>query len=208
MEGLMDLLQGDLGKTLIQGMSRETGQPEGKTGELLQMALPVLLGAMQKNTRSKDGADGLLNALNNKHDGSILDNIGTLFDGGYTEEVRKDGAGILGHIIGDKESLVTRTLGNKVGMDSSDVGRILQMAAPILLGFLGRQQRSVGVESVSGLEGMLGNLMGSDTGKQSMIEAFLDSDGDGSVVDDLAGMLLKDKGKGGLGGLLGGFLGK
>ncbi len=204
----MDLLQGDLGKTLVRGMANETGQPQEKTGELLQLALPVLLGAMQKNTRSESGADGLLNALNNKHDGSILDNIGTLFEGGYTEEVRKDGAGILGHVIGDKESLVTSTLANKVGMNTGDVARILQMAAPILLGFLGRQQRSKGVESVSGLEGLLGNLIGSEPGKQSMIEAFLDSDGDGSVVDDLAGMLLKDKGKGGLGGLLGGFLGK
>lgn len=204
----MNLLQGELGKTLIQGTARETGQPEEKTGELLQMALPILLGAMQKNTRSQQGAEGLMNALNGKHDGSILDQIGTLFEGGYTEEVRQDGAGILSHVIGDKESFIASTLAQKVGMKSSDVSRILQMAAPILLGFLGKQQRDRGVDSASGLEGMLGGLMGSEPGRQSIIETFLDSDGDGSVVDDLAGMLLKDKGKSGLGGLLDGFLGK
>ena len=39
---------------------------------------------------------------------------------------------------------------------------------------------------------------------------MLDSDGDGSVIDDVAGMVLGQatKGKGGLGGLLGGLFGK
>jgi len=46
--------------------------------------------------------------------------------------------------------------------------------------------------------------------QQSLIESFLDSDGDGSVIDDLAGMVLSGGGqkKGGLGGLLGGLFGK
>jgi hypothetical protein len=46
--------------------------------------------------------------------------------------------------------------------------------------------------------------------QQSLIETFLDSDGDGSVIDDLAGMVLNSGGskKGGLGGMLGGLFGK
>ena len=42
-----------------------------------------------------------------------------------------------------------------------------------------------------------------------MLGSLLDGDNDGSVLDDVAGMLLNNSGKsGGLGGLLGGFLGK
>ena len=42
----------------------------------------------------------------------------------------------------------------------------------------------------------------------SFLESILDADGDGSVIDDVAGMILGDsKKKGGLGGLLGGLFG-
>ena len=46
--------------------------------------------------------------------------------------------------------------------------------------------------------------------QQSLIETFLDSDGDGSVIDDLAGMVLNggNQKKSGLGGVLGGLFGK
>ena len=37
---------------------------------------------------------------------------------------------------------------------------------------------------------------------------MLDSDGDGSIIDDVAGMVLGGSNKGGLGGLLGGLFGK
>ena len=43
-----------------------------------------------------------------------------------------------------------------------------------------------------------------------MIESLLDGDGDGSILDDVAGMVLNSGGnkkKGGLGGLLGGLFG-
>jgi len=43
--------------------------------------------------------------------------------------------------------------------------------------------------------------------QQSLIESFLDSDGDGSILDDVASLALGGK-KGGLGGLLGGLFGK
>lgn len=210
MEGIMELLQGEIGQTLLSGAARETGQSEEKTGELLQMALPILLGAMKKNTRSPKGAEGLLSALENKHDGGILDHLGTLFEGGYTEETLKDGQGIIGHVLGGKEEGISRALGQKVGMNGADVAKILQMVAPILLGFLGKKKRSQGVGSSAGLDDLLGGLLGTagSGGEQGLIEAFLDSDGDVNVVDDLAGMLLKNKGKEGLGGLLGGLFEK
>ena len=57
---------------------------------------------------------------------------------------------------------------------------------------------------------MLGGLLGGSGNKeQSMVERLLDSDGDGSVIDDVAGMFLgSGKKKGGIGSLLSGFLKK
>jgi len=210
MNNILELLQGETGRTLLNGTAQETNQPANKTGELLSLALPVLMGAMRRNANSSGGAEGLLNALNDRHDGSVLDNLGTLFEGGYTRETFAEGEGILSHVLGNKQEGVASALGSRVGMDTGDVMNILKMVAPIVMGYLGKQQRSQGVNSPNDLGDLLGGLLGGgqSQNQQGLIEAFLDSDGDGSAMDDLVGMFLKDKKQGGLGDLLGGFLGK
>ena len=79
MSGILDLLNSDLGKTIISGVAGQTGQDSNKTSSVLTMALPVLMQAMKQNASTPQGAEGLLGALNNQHDGSILDNLGGLF---------------------------------------------------------------------------------------------------------------------------------
>jgi len=199
-----------MGKTIISGVSGSTGQSEGSTGKLLSMAMPVLMGAMKKNVQTPEGAAGLMGALSGKHDGSILDNLGGLFSGGVDESVKQDGAGILGHLLGGKQESVTSALSSQSGMDSSAVGDILKVAAPILMGVLGKQTRSAGVQDAGGMNALLGGMLGGQPKEnQSLISSLLDADGDGSILDDVAGMVLGGgKKKGGLGGLLGGLFGK
>ncbi len=212
MSGILELLNSPMGKQIISGVSSQTGQSADKTGNLLSMAMPVLMGAMQRNASTPEGAAGLMGALSGKHTGGILDNLGGLFQGGVDESVTNDGAGILGHILGGKQSSVQNALSQKAGMDAGSVGNILKVAAPILMGVLGKQASQNNVSDASGLASMLGGMSGAPQGskQQSLIETFLDADGDGSVLDDVAGMLLSGGGskKGGLGGLLGGLFGK
>ena len=213
MSGLLDLLNSPMGKQLISGVAGQTGQPENKTADILSMAMPVLMGAMKRNAATPQGAEGLMSALSSKHDGSILDNLGGLFGGGVDQSVMDDGAGILGHILGGKQPQVENALSQKSGVDAGTVASILKVAAPILMGLLGKQTRQQNVSSSSGIGDVLGGLLGggSNAGKQqSLIESFLDSDGDGSILDDVAGMVLSggSKKKSGLGGLLGGLFGK
>lgn len=210
MSGLLDLMNSPMGKQLIQGVAGQTGQSTDQTGSVLSMALPVLMGAMKKNAATPEGAQGLMNALSNKHDGSILDNLGGLFGGGVDSSVMDDGAGILGHILGNRQPQVENALSSKSGMDAGTIGTILKVAAPILMGYLGKQTRQNNVNDSNGIGDLLGGLMGGGQTaqkQQSLIETFLDSDGDGSILDDVASMALGGK-KGGLGGLLGGLFGK
>lgn len=199
-----------MGRQLVSGVAGQTGQPENKTADVLSMALPLLMGAMKKNTSTPGGAQGLMNALSSNHDGSILDNLGGLFGGGVDQSVINDGAGILGHVFGTKQPQVENALSSKSGIDAGTVSQILKIAAPILLGYLGKQTRQQNLSSPDALGGLLGGLMGGNKAaarQQSLVESFLDSDGDGSIVDDLAGMVLGGGGskQSGLGGLLGGL---
>lgn len=200
-----------MGREMIQGVSRETGQPENKTADLLGMALPVLMGAMKKNASTPQGAQGLMNALSSKHNGSILDDLGGLFAGGVDSSVLDDGAGILGHVLGAKQPAVEQALSQKSGMDAGTIANILKIAAPLIMGYLGRQQARSNVSDANDLTSLLGGMLGGQSqGNQSLITSLLDADGDGSVLDDVAGMVMggSAKKKGGLGGLLGGLFGK
>jgi hypothetical protein len=52
-------------------------------------------------------------------------------------------------------------------------------------------------------------LVGQSQKQESMVTRLLDADNDGSVIDDVAGMLLNGGSKkGGIGGLLSGLLGR
>ena len=124
-----------------------------------------------------------------------------------------DDAGILGHVLGGKQPQIENALSQKSGIDAGSIAQILKIAAPVILGFLGKQTKQQNVSSPDAMSGLLGGLLGGGASggqQQNLIESLLDSDGDGSYLDDLAGMVLNSGGqkKGGLGGLLGGLFGK
>jgi hypothetical protein len=117
------------------------------------MAIPVLMQAMKRNAATPEGAQGLLDALNNKHDGSILDNLGGLFSGGVNESVMEDGGRILGHVLGGRQQNVQNALSQKSGIDAGTVAQILKVAAPLLMGVIGKEQRQANVTDQGGLDG-------------------------------------------------------
>ena len=213
MSGILDLLNSDLGKGLVNNLAGQTGQDENKTGDLLTMALPVLMQAMNRNaSASPQGADSLLNALDSKHDGSILDNIEGYFNGGVDDSAISDGSNVLNHVLGAKQSNVENALSMKSGIDAGTVSQILKMATPLLMGYLGQQKRQNNVTNSSDLGGMLGGMVqgNSPQQEQSFLESILDADGDGSIMDDVAGMFLdgktSTKNSGGIAGMLGDLL--
>ena len=209
MEGLLDLLNSSAGQQIINGVAGETGQSSSTTADVLSMALPLLVGGMKKNVASPGGAEGLMGALSSKHDGSILDDLGGLFGGGVDQAVKDDGAGILGHIFGGNQANVEQALSQKSGVDTSTIGNILMIAAPLIMGYLGRQTSQNQVSDASGMNSLLGGLLGGQSSQnQSLLTSLLDSDGDGSILDDVAGMMIQGNKRKGRGGLLGTLFGR
>lgn len=201
---ITELLNSDLGKQIISGIGSQTGTSQQETSSVVNAAGPVLMGMLQKNASTEEGASGILGALN-KHDGSILDDLGSFFGGGGNAD---DGNGILGHILGGKRSSVENAISKQTGVSSSKVSGILAMLAPIIMGYLGKQTRSSGnMNNTSGLGGLLGGLMGG-SGGGGLLSSILDQDGDGKLSMNDAVEALSGKKSGGLGGLLGGLFGK
>jgi hypothetical protein len=172
------------------------GADAGATKTAVGAALPVLLGALARNSAQPQGADGLDRALG-KHDGSVLDDL----DGFLDRPDVDDGDGILGHVLGPKRNAVEAGVGRASGLDPSMVAKLLPILAPVVMGALGRQKRQQGLDA-GGLAGLLGTeqqRMERSNPAMGMLGSLLDQDDDGNVMDDIANM-----GKGLLGGLFGG----
>ncbi len=216
MAGLMDLLNSDLGKQIISGVSGQVGTNEGQTSSVLASVLPALVGAMQNNASTPEGQSGLLGALlGGKHDGSILDNLSGFITGGD----HSDGASILGHVLGGNQENVQNQVSQNTGVSSDKIAMIMKIAAPILMGYLAKQAQGSGMNASGvsnnggGLGDILGGLLGGQTQQQAPVQSgggniltsMLDQDGDGELgIGDAISVATK---KGGLGGLLGSLFG-
>ena len=99
-------------------------------------------------------------------------------------------------------------LSAKTGVSSSNVMQILQTLAPILMSFLGKGVSDKGISSENKLGDLLSGLLGNNSNAGGLLNSLLDSNGDGSVLDDVTGMFTgKSNDKGNIGNLLGGLFG-
>lgn len=196
MPGLMDLLGTALGGDTQRRLGEQIGADPQATAIAIQAALPMLLSGLTRNTSQPGGAASLLNALDNDHDGSLLDNLGGLL-GGTLGGRATNGAGILGHVLGDRQEAAQRAVAKSSGLDSAQVAQLMLALAPIVMGMLGRAKRSQGLNE-TGLASMLQDehaaAAQAQPGLMGLAGQLLDRNNDGSVLDELMQ---------GLGGLLG-----
>ena len=195
-----NLLGSDSGELLIKGLSSQIGQSKSQTNNLMSMAIPVLLKAMQRNSSSKEGASRLLSAISNKHDGSILNKLENVFTGTESTDLEKDGEKILGHVLGQRQQNIQNALSIQSGIDASSVSRVLKMAAPVVMGLLGKQHREQNASNTdeNGISNNIMSLVGatSENNNQSFFESILDADNDGSIIDDVAEVISGKKNSG------------
>ena len=199
---LMSLLQGHLTPEVINQMSQETGAAPEQTATAAQGILSTLLGGLAKNAQG-GGADGLLSALDRDHDGSILDDVMGLISGGGQANAPSamNGAGILSHVLGDQAGGAAEMISKATGVNENGVLGMMVKLAPLVMGVLGQQKQQQGLDA-SGLAGLLGGSVQQQSSNplMQMATRFLDKDGDGSMVDDIMGMVGSN--------LMGGLFGK
>jgi len=187
---LLEILQQRLGGQAVEQISRKLGSDPGTTGNAIDAALPLLLAAVARNASNGAQAKSLDTAVSQDHDGSVLDDVP-----GYLNRAETGpGAGILRHVLGGNQPTVEHGLSQTTGLDAGKAGQLLIMLAPLVMGALGRAKQERGLDA-GGLSNLLAgereNLNQSAPGVMGMLGRFLDRDGDGSVIDDVGGMLGK-----------------
>ncbi len=180
----MSSIQAELSRILSGDATRRMGERLGVSEDQaqngIQAGLPLLLSALANNTRRRGGTSELMRALDKDHDGSILDDLGGLAEGRYD----KDGAAILGHVLGADRGDVEGKVAQFAGLDKQTMAKLLVTLAPLILGWLGKSRRGGGgggglgdilrredkrTRGGGGLGDILGDVLGgSGPGRRSM----------------------------------------
>ena len=190
MANFIDEFMGTYGSKVSKDLSKTLGVKKSILKQIIPHITPLILGGLKKQ-KDNHGGDARIDHILNKYGSSdVLNDLGGLFRSKAQESNPDPG---LGGLLGDSGMLATNTLAKKFNIDSGTVMKLIPMLAPVILGALTKKR---------------------DTGTGSGgIGALLDQDGDGSVLDDVAGFLMGSLGGGrkrrggGLGGALGGILG-
>ena len=198
MASIFDLLQSQMSDDVIGALTNQLGAEKKQTSTAVDNGMAILMNALAKNSSNSSGASALGAALDRDHDGGLLDDLTGFIQGNSAAANSRagNGAGILGHLLGGKQSGAIEALSKMSGLNNNQSSSLLVKLAPIVLGMLGKQKRSSGLSN-SDLSSVLSGALGQANQKASnpsLISSLLDRDGDGSIVDDVAslgGSLLK-----------------
>ena len=200
----MNLLQTLLdanGGQIVGQLARNFGLNESQAGSALRQLVPALAGGLKNNLAQPGGLDSLLGALQQGQHGRYVEDPGLLTQ----DETVNDGNAILGHLFGSKDvsRQVAARAAQGTGLDTGVLKKRLPVVAALAMGALNRQAGSAQAQITDnaldagaggGLGGLLGGLLGGGAqtgGGGTLLTALLDHNHDGSIVDDVLGMLMK-----------------
>lgn len=181
-EELFQQLQG----APLQQVSKQLGTGQMQTASAISAALPLLLGALGKNTAEPQGAEALFGALQRDHTGLDLGSVlGAVLGGSAAPAAQDNGGAILSHIFGGSQPHAAASLGQATGLGGDKAATLMKILAPIVLSFLAQRFLGQGNASPSGLSQILGQER--QTAQQQgglgggLLGAVLDQDGDGQL---------------------------
>ena len=190
MSNFLDEFLKDYGSDVSKGLSKNLGINKKTATKMIPEVLPLVMGGLKRQMETRGGADRIDHILNKYGDDDVLDRIDDEL-ASRSRESKPDPR--LGGLLGDSGLQASDTMAKQFNLDSGMVSKIIPMLAPLILGALTRKKKREG----AGAKG---------------IASLIDRDGDGGILDDVAGFLLGGGGSSRrsnpLAGLLGGLLGK
>lgn len=169
---ILETIVGAQGGDAINKLAAQFGLKPEQAQSAVGALVPALAAGMKRNAATESGLSGLANALGSGRHEAYLDDPNTL----VRPETTSEGNAILGHVFGSKEVSreVAARASQQTGIDTGILKKMLPLVAALAMGGLSRQSKTAGATG---------------TGLASMLGPMLDRDGDGSIMDDMTGML-------------------
>lgn len=156
---LLRMLQGALGSGAADQIGKALGEDPAKIKNAISGALPSILGGLMKSAGTSDGLRNLTNAVD-QADTGMLDNLGGMLSGGGAQDIIKKGTSMLPDVLGGNlTGGIADAITKSSGLGRNSVMSLLGMLLPLVLGFLGKQKKSLGLD-MSGLGSLLAGQKG------------------------------------------------
>lgn len=194
MPGFVDEFMATMGPEVTKQLSKNLGISQTIANQVVPQIIPMILSGLKKQKDEYGGPARVDHILNKYGSASVLDNLANLF----SQKAKDDTVDPrLGGLLGESGVQATNMIANQFKLNPSVAAKLIPMLAPVVLGYLTRKRDTQGAGT-------------------SGIAALLDQNGDGSILDDVAGFLMKGLfgGTGGqqagnvLGSIIGGLFGK
>ena len=153
---LIDLAKGQLTPDVIDKLSAHTGESGPATSKALGGSVPALLAGMLNSASAPGGLTRLIDLFGQgRHDGSVLSAIPAQLSGSGLDGLISSGGSILGSLFGTRQDAVTGVIASSSAVRQSSAGSLLSVAAPMVLGLIGRQLSTTGGVTMSSLKDLL-----------------------------------------------------
>jgi hypothetical protein len=176
---ILEAVLGSQGGGATQQLGQQFGLNESQVSSALTALVPALAAGFQQNMSSPQGLDGLLSALGGGQHQRYVDDSNTL---AHPDTVT-DGNAILGHVFGSKDvsrQVATRAA-TQTGIGEGVLKSMLPVVAAMMMGTMSKQMAPAGAQQANvapGGDALIG-----------MLTPMLDSNRDGSMIDDVIGII-------------------
>ncbi|MBC6989290.1 OmpA family protein [Hymenobacter sp. BT491] len=172
---LLDLVQNYFSGDTVRQTSTALGESESSIGTALRSVVPLVLGGLFARSQQPGGAEDLFGLARQAHSSGILGNLSGLLGGlGNTTATTATtsaadggllnrGTELLRSVLGSSYTPAVEGVSQQAGVRTSTVSSLLSMAAPVVLGLLGRHAAENNLDA-SGLGSYLTSQRGSIMG--------------------------------------------
>ena len=167
---LLDLVKDQVTGQLAKQASSFLGESESSVTSALGGIMPALLGSVIQKSSTPSGATGIMDMIG-KLDLDNLGNIAGLFGGGASNVngLLNSGGGIVDALLGNKSGGIVDVISSLSGMKSGSASSLLKLAAPFLMGVIGKQIKGKGLSFFTDL------IMGQKSNVAAALPAGLSS---------------------------------
>lgn len=152
---LIGLVKDAVSQQVMNKIGGMVGLEPAKTSSVFDTAVGSILGGLMKKATGSGGTDAVFGAVQSQDPG-LLDRLNDILDGDQARgEFEEQGGGILDMVFGGDRAKAESGIGSALGIDSGMIGKLLAMAAPIIMGVIGRYVKNKAMDAVG-----LGNLLG------------------------------------------------
>ncbi len=172
----------------IGDIAQEIGTDEDTARGAVATAVPMMLGGLSRLTAEPEGSLALFEALADEDEEKGF--FGSLASMLTSPLALATGGMMVNRMFGGKKGPIEAGLSAASGLGRSQTGKLMMAVAPVVLGSLRQRQKADQLDA-AGIAGLLRreeeDLRGGSEELNGLM-GFLDTDDDGSVMDNIATM--------------------